>query len=154
MTYTFSSGVLNNDTLGTTGVGTIHWLNVHLKDELIARHTYGLLSVLNETFNLDTILQEYRNENKILLQESEIRESEKRKAHLIERKAKVIEDPVLMKIITEVASSQQKIISEFNSGKEKALNAVIGMIIKRCKENNIMPDVFNITMLLKEHIKK
>jgi hypothetical protein len=63
-------------------------------------------------------------------------------------------DPVLLEIVVKIIAEQQKAIDQFKSGKDKALNAVVGQIIGQCKKNNISADASTITALLKEQIKE
>ena len=62
-------------------------------------------------------------------------------------------DPALLKIIADVAASQPKAIVEFKTGKEKALNALVGMIIGQCKKTGVAFDATQINTLLKQHIQ-
>ena len=53
--FQISNGIYDNDPDGKSRVGTIHWLEIRKGDVLIERHLYGLLEVLNGTFDPEVV---------------------------------------------------------------------------------------------------
>jgi hypothetical protein len=49
VTKSVSTGILDNDPKGKTGVGTVHWM------EVVIRYEWGLLEELDGTFNPDEV---------------------------------------------------------------------------------------------------
>ena len=63
MTISIVHGIADIDAKGTTGVGTIHFIDVTL-DGVLTRTTYGLIDVLEGRFNKEKFLKEIHESNK------------------------------------------------------------------------------------------
>ena len=59
MSYTISSGIVDNDDKGKTGRGTVHWLTVSDGPNVLERHEWGLLEELAGKFNKQAIITKY-----------------------------------------------------------------------------------------------
>ncbi len=79
-------------------------------------------------------------------------DTEAKKTAKAEREASVERDPALVAIIDEVIAQNPKVIQEFKSGKDKALNALVGQIIGATKKQQLTADAFTINKLLREQV--
>jgi Asp-tRNA(Asn)/Glu-tRNA(Gln) amidotransferase B subunit len=150
--YSITTGILDNDPKGLTGRGTLFYMTVSLGDKTVEYHEWGLLNELAGKFSPALISKTYRDLNrKADLEDSEREAKQKQKAQE-DRAAAVKDDPALLTLIDEATSSETKAIAEYLSGKEKALNAVVGKIIGLCKKQSIQADAFKITTLLKKRL--
>lgn len=75
----------------------------------------------------------------------------------IEKAARATEevtvDPALQKLIEEAVASEAKAVEQFKSGKEKALNSVVGKVIGAAKKAGLAADALAINAAIKAHIK-
>ncbi len=62
-------------------------------------------------------------------------------------------DPALQKLIEEAVASEAKAVEQFKSGKEKALNSVVGKVIGAAKKAGLAADALAINAAIKAHIK-
>lgn len=62
-------------------------------------------------------------------------------------------DPRLDTIATDVIARSEKAVNEYKSGKEKALNSLVGMVIGGAKKEGIPADATTINALLKQKLQ-
>lgn len=145
-----ASGIVDNDPKG--GRGTRFWMTVTV-GEKTDHYEYTLLDELEGKFNREAIIKPAREEAARLRKELESKEAAEKKAALEQRQAAVSIDPALDTIIDTVISNNSKVVSEYQSGKDKALNSLVGMVIKEVKQKNLpVVDAFTITTALKKKL--
>lgn len=144
--------VIDNDPKGETGIGTIFRLDVHVNGVLQLQHDYGLLEWLDGRFNLDSVVKPYVEAYKLELQERELKELEEKKAQKEARLAAVKVDGKLEQLIDSVLVDDVKAVEQYKSGKEKALNALVGKVIVQLKKQGQEADAFAITTAMKRKL--
>jgi aspartyl-tRNA(Asn)/glutamyl-tRNA(Gln) amidotransferase subunit B len=149
-----SSGILDGDAKGLSGRGTKFWLEIELNGTL-NRYEYHLLDVLEKIFDPNPLIDEALAEIKAERDRADAAEKAQKKIELEARKESVVADPELLKILDEAIAQNPKAIAEFKAGKEKALNSVVGAVIKKVREQNmnVVDGAFGITTLLKERLE-
>lgn len=151
MSFSYTTGVVDNDADGTTGVGTIFYVDITI-DDVTKRHTWGLLDQLQGKFNYRDLIRPYvETENKKKV-EADAKVAEQKKIEAEHRKKSIVEDPAIVAIIKDVLASEVKSVEQFKAGKEKALNALVGKVIGKGKSIGVTVDAFNITHLLKQKL--
>jgi len=151
----YVTGVLDNDAKGTTGVGTIFFVDVTL-DGIKTRHTWGLVEQIQGKFDLDAVVAPVRERLKAAASAQKAAEEQAKKEKMEQREASVVVDDVLASLVKTVLndSGSAKAISEYKSGKEKALNALVGSVIKqiRTQKLNVSFDAFTINRALQAQL--
>lgn len=152
--YSITTGVLDNDPKGLTGRGTVFWMVIERAGKLIEAHEWGLLDQIAGLFKPNEITKKYKELNLELDRKEAEKEAAWKALEATRRALQVKEDPQLLALIDETISSETKAITEYLSGKEKALNAVVGKIIGLCKKQSVQADAFKITTLLKKRLNE
>lgn len=149
-----TSGILDGDAKGLSGRGTKFWLEIELSG-MLNRYEYHLLDVLEKIFDPEPLIQKALAEIKAERDRADAAEKAQKKIELEARKESVVADPALLKILDEAIAQNSKAIAEFKAGKEKALNSVVGAVIKKVREQNmnVVDGAFGITTLLKERLE-
>jgi Asp-tRNA(Asn)/Glu-tRNA(Gln) amidotransferase B subunit len=146
------SGTLDNDVKGETGRGTIHWLEVTI-DGATTRYEYGLLELLNGTFDYDNIVSRALSIIRDKLKEHESLMHDKKIEKLKDRKESVKLNQPVIEIISSIVGGNEKVVREFFDGKEKSLNYLLGLILKECKIKNIDCSAFDASIGLKQELE-
>lgn len=144
--------VLCNDPKGKSGVGTTYGVEFHLNAIGNDYFTYSLLDEIGLTTSYKKYLEVYE-----IFQKEKL-EFETYQKSLLDQASNKIKQERLSQDVTEDTLKQIKtilpqfkdLILEYNKGKEKAINSVVGRVLKSLKENNINID----PLLLKETILK
>lgn len=152
MNLVIAHGVVDNDPKGTTGVGTIFWLEIRVDAEVKERHEYGLLEQLDGRFNVAAITKPYIVARDIALEEQAAKEAEEKRAEKEARAASVKIDDTLQQLIDEVIAGDPKAVEQFKAGKEKALNALVGKVIGELKKQGQEANAFAITTTMKKKL--
>ncbi len=144
--------ILCNDPKGKSGVGTTYGVEFHLNTIGTDYFTYSLLDEIGLTKCYKRYLEVYeifqREKLEFETYQKSLHDQVANKVKQ-ERLSKDIPEDILKQIKT-ILPQFQDLIFEYNNGKEKAINSVVGRILKQLKENN-----FNIDpLLLKETILK
>ena len=141
-------GILDNDHKGESGRGTLFYLDVTVGGKT-THYEYRLLDWLEGKFDRETVLRPAREENARLIKEQDAKDKIAKKEEFEQRHAKVLISPALDTIIDTVIIRNSKAVSEYQSGKDKALNSLVGMVIKETKNRF---DAFSITTALKNKL--
>lgn len=144
-------GVVDCDAKGTTSRGTVFYLEVTV-DGVTTRYEWGLLEELNGGFKPDEVLKPYREAVKKHAEQQAEEDAAAKKAKLAERESEIKVDQQLIDFVDQVISQEQKAVEEVRSGKEKALNSLVGKVIGQVKKAGGSPDAFAISKVLKQRI--
>lgn len=147
-----SSGILDNDPKGRSGRGTKFWLEAGVVGEDVTRFEYHLLDLIDGTFNREAVLKPLLDRAEAARKAEEQRQAAEKKAALEKRQADVTINTKLEAIIDTVIAMNQKAVDEFKSGKDKALNSLVGLVIKEAKVQQLVPDAFAITTAIKQKL--
>jgi aspartyl-tRNA(Asn)/glutamyl-tRNA(Gln) amidotransferase subunit B len=179
--FTYCTGTLDYDTKGTTGGGTKFWLEIQKSNEyleknfkseiieehvgnqtlfkatqptpiVLARYEWFLMDELSGTFNKESILAPFRALEKEALDLRENQVADGKKQAQAERLAGVKDDGSIGRLIEEVIAQDTKAVVEFQSGKDKALNALVGKVMGLAKKNHINTDAFSVSELLRKRL--
>lgn len=153
MTFSFTTGILDNDPKGETGIGTIFYMDINLGGH-ITRHTWGLLEELSGKVRPRDWVQPYIDAQNKIRAELEAQAAVQKEAAMKAREDSVVEDPAVVAIIKDVIAAETKTVEQYKSGKEKALNALVGKVIGQIKQRNLSyaDGAFGISKLLVKHI--
>ena len=147
-----TTGIVDNDPRGLSTRGTKFWLEIVLNG-VKTRHEYFLLDLLEKKFDLDAVLAEVRKQMDASRQQQEEVAAQAKKDELAKRAESVSCPPELQEIIHAVVANNAKAVSEYRSGKDKALNSLVGLVIKESKSRRLETiDAFTITTLLKKSL--
>lgn len=157
MRTSFISGILHNDPKGLTGRGTQHWFEVRVLEndkETIDRYEYFLLDVLENKIDLSEIKRPYLERQRAYDKDEENKSKELKVKEEAKRKDSVKSDPELDLILDAAVIANPKAVEEFKSGKEKALNAIVGFVMKEIKAKNmpVVDPAFTVSTLLKQKL--
>ena len=157
MRTTFRTGILNNDPKGETGRGTQHWFEIHVvKDGKTSteRHEYFIMDVIEKKFDVESIKRPYLEKQRAYDQDLDKHQKEAKQAAEVERKESVKSNPELDEIIDAAILANEKSVAEFRGGKEKALNAIVGFVMKEIKSRSIVvvDPAFTVSTLLKQRL--
>ena len=130
MKLSITTGIVDNDPNGETDIGTIFWFKIFYKSPslLIDKTlTHGLLELadLGGKINLQAIVDELEAQAKADSELQTKAEIKNTPAQIIGKLPAAQLDAVNKLIVENVA-----IIEQFKNGKDKALNALIGKIMK------------------------
>lgn len=108
-----------------TGVGTIRYIDVTI-DSVTTRTTYGILDVISGRFDKEKFLAPYKQLIKTYDDEDETR----RHTAELQRKAIKIRSltPEVESAIDALIVENSHIIEQYKSGKEKAINVIVGKL--------------------------
>jgi hypothetical protein len=139
-----TTGVVDSDHKGTTGRGTIFWMEILFGEE---RHYYewGLLEELNGSFKPDEITKPFKvwaREQQKIQDDSERKTKEDA---LSKRKSEVSLPGSVIQVINQIVGDNPDIVNQFKSGNVKALNSLVGKVIAITKKNGIACDAFSIS---------
>lgn len=159
MTYDLIRGVVDVDAKGETGRGTIFYLEVREASceplRVIERHEYGLLEELSGAFKPEEVTAKYRALNKLdeLSQTSraDAQREEQRAARAALAMAKSL-DPQLEQHIEHMLTHETKVVAEYQAGKERALNVLVGQTLGVAKRRGLQANAQQITAVLKERL--
>ena len=157
MRTNFRTGILDIDPKGTTGRGTQFWLEINVIEDnktSTERHEYFLLDILEKKFDIDSIKRPYLERQRIYDQELDKQAKNAKLAAETERKESIKSNPELDTILDSAILANEKSVNEFRSGKEKALNAIVGFVMKEIKSKNIhiVDPAFTVSTLLKQRL--
>lgn len=154
----FSTRILDNDNKGKSGRGTKFRLEIKVLENNIENkisHDYYLMDLLDGSFDVDKVKLPFIEKQKKFneMQEKLIQEEKNKISQ--ERLSSIESSSDLDAILDECISQNAKAISEYKSGKEKALNSIVGMVMKTIKSNNIKINdaAFTVYNLLKQRIE-
>lgn len=156
MITTINNGIIDNDPKGETGRGTKFYMEISVielgAEPTKERHEYFLLDLLENKIDLAEIKRPYlERQAKFDVEQSNL-EKKRKQEEKQQRNDSVQSTPELEKLIDDAIKTFPKAISEYKSGKEKALNVIIGSIMKEIKTKNIrvLDAAFTVTTLLKK----
>lgn len=152
MSLLIKRSVVDNDPKGETGVGTIFRLEICANGVLVLQRDYGLIEYLDGRFKLDEVTKPYIEAHLLQLQKLELAEAEAKKAQKQARIASVKVDDALEKLIDTVLADDVRVVEQYRSGKEKALNALVGKVIVQLKKQGQEADAFAITTAMKRKL--
>lgn len=152
MNLYIARGILDNDAKGTTGVGTVFWLKIFVDNQLQLSKTWGLLDELNGQINPNDFTSPYHELHRRHLAELAAKEEAEKKTALQARQSAVRVDVELDNLINDVITGDPKAVEQFKSGKDKALNALVGKVICELKKQGQSPDAFAITTTMKKKL--
>jgi Asp-tRNA(Asn)/Glu-tRNA(Gln) amidotransferase B subunit len=153
MSNSIVSGILDNDPKGKSGRGTQFWLEVTLAG-VTTRYEYSLLDVIEKKFDPSSVIQAATKQIEAERKAQEEAEKAQKQVALQKREEAISVSSELSDILTAVIAANPKPVSEYKSGKEKALNSLVGMVIKEVKAKGITvaDGAFTITTLLKKSL--
>ena len=156
MRTSFVTGILDNDGKGLLG-GTQHWLEIRVTENgetKVDRHEYSIADVYSRKFSPAEIMKPYRERQSAYDRELDAQEKAQKANAKAARKDSVKSNPELDEILDASIAANPKAIAEFRSGKEKALNAVVGFVMKAIKERSIQvaDPAFTVNTLLKQKL--
>lgn len=158
MYISFNNGIADNDHKGLSGGrGTKFWLRIEVHDSgeyEKVEYEYFLLDLIEGKFDKEAICKPYRDRQQKWIDEQDQALKEQKDKEMQLRKDSVKTDPQLEAILDQAISANPKAIAEFKGGKEKALNAVVGSVMKELKTKNIqiVDAAFTVNTLLKQRI--
>lgn len=135
----FVTGVLDGDPKGTTGIGTIFFVDVTL-DEVTTRHTWGLIEEIQGKFNFDSVVHLVRERLKAASDKVKAAEVHTKKVLSEQREAGVVVNDTLANLVKAVLAENEPVVAEFKSGKDKALHSLVGRVIKQIKVQQLTVD--------------
>ena len=131
--YSLCTGILDNDHEGKTGRGTIFYLEITRGLEIIERHEYGLLEVVEGRFDRNAITEKYRMANKAAEVETRAKTDAKAVAEKQSRMDSLADDPKLLALVKEAVEANPKVVEQIQAGKEKAGNTLVGWVMTASK---------------------
>ena len=152
MTYKFNSvrGVLDSDPKGKSGRGTQFYLHITDNEGADQYYTWYLLDEIEGKFDPSApsapFVERAAEEQAIL----DKKEAEEKRKRMQDRINGIDTDKRLEIIITEVVKDNEKAVNEYRSGKEKALNSLVGQVIGKSKKEGGNCDAFVISTMLKK----
>lgn len=126
-----TTGIIDIDAKGQNGRGTVYSMTVDAGDGKPVTYEYGLLEILNGSFNREAILAPLKKKADEIRAARESDEKTKKASALQDRVAAVGDDPTLIAIIKEILPAHGKAVAQFKVGNEKAINAIVGAIMKK-----------------------
>lgn len=145
--------VIDNDHNGKTGRGSLFGLDV-MVNGVTTTHKWFLLDSIEGKINIKKLTDEASKLIAAEQQEREAATQQQKQSELKAREAKVVVSDALSTVVAQVIGdvSYTKSIKEFKGGKEKALNSLVGGVIKLIREQqlNIAADAFAINIALKQ----
>jgi len=156
MQTSINLGILDNDPKGKSGRGTKFYMDIKVtergKEPVNERYEYFLLDVIEKKIDLVAIRKPYFERQRAFDDEQERQEKDRKNQEKQQRSDAVKSNPELDAIIDVAIAGHPKAVAEFKSGKEKALNAIVGFIMKEIKAKNIevVDAAFTINALLKK----
>lgn len=147
--------IVNNDSKGTTGVGTIHGMDVTV-DGITTTHTWSLMEELQGKVDIKGWEQPAIDAIRTEREAERCQEIAQKQEQKDARRSAVTADPVLLQMIETVLvdPSSTKAIDEYRQGKEKALNALVGKVMKLAKQHRHETDAFAVNTLIVDQLKK
>jgi len=125
-------------------------------DVLGKRYEWGLLDELTGKFDVQAILKPALAAMAEAQAARAQLEAAAKQDALEERASAVKSSPVLSEIIEQIVIDEPKTVAEFKSGKEKALNALVGKVIGQIRQRKLTADVtgdaFAINQLLRQRL--
>lgn len=145
------TGIVSNDHNGFSGRGTRYFMDVTLNGET-TRHEWDLMDEIEKKVNPE----DWSREAYVRINEAaEGRKQSELKVkadELANREFSLVIDPMLATLVKAVVDDESSIkaIGEFNNGKEKALNSLVGSVIKliRSQRMTVNFDAFAINRAL------
>ena len=153
MNNSIESSILDNDPEGKSGRGTRFWLEVTINGNL-SRYEYFLLDVIEKKFDLSSVISEALKHIEAERKAQEQAEKEQKQTVLQNREESVVISDALDAVLKSVIANNPRAVAEYQSGKEKALNSLVGLVIKevKCKGISVEDGAFTITTLLKKSL--
>lgn len=152
--YSLIYGILDNDPKGFTGCGTIYYA----KGLLAHKEVSIQWSLLDEVHNTSAyqawcdFKTTYVNKCQSILKEEKARLKAEKEQKLNDRLENVSVSDRTLVIIKSTIQQEVELVNQYKQGKDKALNSLIGKIIKQVKSEGISEEVFNITQVLKQSL--
>lgn len=151
--YSIISGVLDNDAKGTSGRGTRFWMEVRCAAlDIVKRYEYTLMDLLDKTFDRDKVLAEVRIYAAAEQKAADEQREQEKLAAINERKAAIVISEQLHAVIMAAIVKNSKVLAEYKAGKNKALNALVGIIMIEARNKRISADAFAVTNWLKTQL--
>lgn len=132
--HNLRTGVLDNDHEGKTGRGTIFYLEITRGLEIIERHEYGLLEVVDGRFDRNAITEKYREADKAAEAEIRAKADAKAIAEKQSRMDSLPNDPKLLALVKEAVEANPGIIKQIHAGRDKASNTLVGWVMNKVKD--------------------
>lgn len=149
-------GILDIDARGTTGIGTVYYMDVTL-DGVTTRHQWGLLEQLSGAVKPSLWSQAALDKIQQAIDDRSTAEKQEKLDSMKKREDNVVVDDVLKRLVSAVCSDPlaHKAIAEYRAGKEKALNSLVGLVIKqiRAEQLSVTFDAFTINRALQTALK-
>lgn len=148
------TGILDNDHKGTTGRGTQHYMKISL-DGVETTHTWFLMDVLEGKVKPNDFSKEYHDWVSSKQKEQQALEAQqKAQAKADREKSITVSDSLLSAVEAAIENpANSKALGEFQAGKERAINSVVGFVIKQIKERGeTPPDALAILTAIKKTI--
>lgn len=149
--------VIDVDAKGTSGRGTLFRMEITVYENgqrHYEEHDYSLLDLIEKKVDLQAITAPFHERKRAYDRAQDEADKAEKKAAADERKQSVKADPALDEILTAAIAANPKPVEEFRSGKEKALNAVVGFVMKEIKAKGIQvaDAAFTVNTLLKQKL--
>lgn len=153
MTTSIVTGILDNDPKGLSGRGTQFWLEVTLSGET-TRYEYFLLDVIEKKFDPSSVIAVAVKQMEADRKAQEAAEKAQKQETLQKREESITVSSELTEILSKVIAENERTVNEYKSGKEKAINSLVGMVIREVKARRIevADGAFTITTLLKKSL--
>lgn len=152
--YSLLWGVLDNDPKGKSGRGTLFYAKGTV-NHIAFYAEWGLLDEINRTADYlywTSIREDYLSHCAGILCTETQRLKQEKQDKLNARLDAVSVSKNTLTIIEQVLSTSDDLISQYKEGKEKALNSLIGKVIKQVKSAGISEEVFNISQTIKQKL--
>lgn len=160
MRFSIVRGVVDNDHKGNTSRGTIFYMEISeskrsaantYETTIIARYEWGLIEELAGKFDPAAVAAPYYADNKLEADETNDAIKDAKKTEKQSRVDNVKADPKLIELINRVIADHPKVLAQFRAGKDRASNALVGVIISEMKATKELecPNAAAIAILLK-----
>jgi Asp-tRNA(Asn)/Glu-tRNA(Gln) amidotransferase B subunit len=151
--YDITHSIADNDAKGTNGIGTIHRITVKGND-VDEKLEYGIVELINKLVDPQQFIQQYVDHNKAMAVEraafDEKIKAAAKHADLEARRQHNAIPAEFAAIIDQIIAANGKAVAEWKSGKEKAINAIVGQVIGAGRKNQLHAD----PMIIQEAVIK
>ena len=154
MQTTFETRIVDNDPKGENGRGTVFRFTVFVNYVIETLIEYSLLDIVSGKVDLEAIKKPFREDQKEFdtLEAERVKQASNQAKD--KRKASVESNAVLDEIIQKAIDENEKVVVEYKSGKEKSLNALVGIVLKEMKARQVevKDSAFAVSTILKERL--
>ncbi len=158
MQTTFETRIVDNDPKGLSGRGTVFRFTIFVNKSRYHRTEdwieYSLMDIIENKIDLEGFKQPFKESQKAFDAEETERAKQASNQAKEQRKASVESNEVLDEIIQKVIDENEKIVVQYRSGKEKSLNALVGLVLKEMKARQVevKDSAFVVSTILKERL--